>query len=852
MPDKKTTAILLTMTGMIVFSSGVCVNQKTSEIPEYYKFYNPKQIHETFIDLNSNGEMDLYEDPAMPVGDRVKDLLSRMTLEEKVMQLAMKKKLDSRLCRSCGGGGVSPAIERLGIPEFSWYADESLHGVQSIEEATMLPFSIGIAASWNTELVQNAYSAVGDEFRAAFNIGTTRGLGLVTWSPAVLEISRNKLYDRAPESYGEDPYLIGRMAVATIRGFQGEDEEIPYKKGICSAKHFIFCNAGSDEVPIGAEIEERIIREVIFPPYKAAVRDGNVGQIMSGASGWWEHDSSISRGGDPINFSPIILTGVLRDQWGFEGVVCADCGALGEADVGEAIEASALAMISGLNSNACGTTYSNNLPQAVEQGLVSDSIIDRNLGEMLRLRFILGLFDPLHMNPYNDYNREDNVLSEENIELTRQLARESIVLLKNDDGLLPLDRNSIKSIAVIGPAADDTSSLMPKDYNGTPPYFITPLAGIKNAVSPETEIRTSLTLNHEDAADVAQGADVAIVITGPDPAFESTAREDLGLPDGFLRILKTVKRTGTPTVAILVNGTPISTDWMVGNIPAILEAWYGGMEGGNAIADVLFGDYNPGGKLPWTFPKVGVGPLYYNYKPGEITYDETTYQWPFGYGLSYTKFEYSNLQISPKSTDSARIHISFEVKNVGQREGDAVVEFYLKDLESSVPVPLKELKGFERLALEPGESKTVKFTLKPDDISLLDKNMEYIVEPGAFEVMIGESCMDIVLSDTFEVMDQIKAVFEYENLEVSNDKVRPLEPFEVSATIIGTPGMEEGEIRLYVDGESVHSKKVCLKAGERRDISLVCEIDTTGIHRVTIGDLPEVEVTVRELLDIEV
>jgi beta-glucosidase len=814
------------------------------QLPEYYKFYHPKQIHETFIDLNSNGEMDLYEDPAVPVDDRVKDLLSRMTFEEKVMQLAMKKKLDSKLCRSCGGGGVSPAIERLGIPEFSWYADESLHGVQSIEKATMLPFSIGIAASWNTELVQNAYSAVGDEFRTAFNIGTTRGLGLVTWSPAVLEISRNKLYDRAPESYGEDPYLIGRMAVATIRGFQGEDDNIPYKKGICSAKHFIYCNAGSDEVPIGAEIEERIVREVIFPPYKAAVREGNVGQIMSGASGWWENEASIVRGGDPINFSPIILTGVLRDQWGFEGIVCADCGALGEADVGEAIEGSALAMIAGLNSNACGTTYSNNLLQAVEQGLVSDSIIDRNLGEMLRLRFILGLFDPLHMNPYNDYNREDNVLTEENIALTHQLARESIVLLKNDDNLLPLDRNSIKSIAVIGPAADDISSLMPKDYNGTPPYFITPLAGIKNAVSPETEIKTSLTLNHEDAADVARGADVAIVITGPDPAFESTAREDLGLPDGFLRILKTVKGTGTPTVAVLVNGTPISTDWMVKNIPAIVEAWYGGMEGGNAIADVLFGDYNPGGKLPWTFPKVDVGPLYYNYKPGEITYDETTYQWPFGYGLSYTKFKYSHLNISPKSTDNGKVTVSLEVTNAGQRTGDAVIQIYVKDLESSVPVPVRELKGFKRIALDAGQSKTVEFTLMPDDISLLDKNMEYVVEPGAFEVMIGESCMDIVLKDTFEVKTPIRAKFNYKNLEVSKSKVKPSEPFEVSATIVGTGGLEEGEVRLYVDGKQAKAKKVCLSSGETRHLSFVCEIDKAGIHKVTIGDLPGIELSV--------
>lgn len=822
-----------------------CKNaSEESGIPEAFKFYRQDQFHETFIDLNSNGEMDLYEDPEMPVDDRVKDLLSRLTLEEKVAQLAMKKKLGSKLCRSCGGGGVSPAIERLGIPEFSWYADESLHGVQSIEEATMLPFSIGIAASWNKELVQDAYSAVGDEFRTAFNVGTTRGLGLVTWSPAVLEISRNKLYDRAPETYGEDPYLIGRMAVATIRGFQGEDDDIPYKKGICSAKHFIYCNAGSDEVPIGAEIEERIVREAIFPPYKAAVREGNVGQIMSGASGWWEDEASIVRGGDPINFSPIILTGVLRDQWGFEGIVCADCGALGEADVGELIEGSALAMIAGLNSNACGTSYSNNLPLAVEQGLVSDSILDRNLGEMLRLRFILGLFDPLHMNPYNDYNREDHVLTEENIALTRQLARESIVLLKNDDNLLPLDRSNIKSIAVIGPAADDKSSLMPKDYNGIPPYIITPLSGIMNAASPETEIRTSLTLNHEDAADVARGTDVAILIIGPDPAFESTAREDLGLPDGFFRILKTVKDTGTPTIAVLVNGTPISTDWMVENIPAIVEAWYGGMEGGNAIADVLFGDYNPGGKLPWTFPKVGVGPLYYNYKPGEITYDETTYQWPFGYGLSYTDFEYSDLQVSNELSDNGQLRISVNVNNVGDREGDAVVELFVSDLEASIPVPIKELRGFERVPMKAGESKTVEFTLSPDDISLLDEDLSPVVEAGIFEVMIGESSEDIVLKESFEVTESIKAIFEYSDLILSKNEVKVSEENQVSAIVTGTKGLEEGEVRLFVEGKLSETKKMCLGEGESRRISFSLENKEPGKYMVTIGDLPALEVSV--------
>jgi len=739
-----------------------------AQLPEYYKYYSPEQIHDTWIDLNNNGVMDTYENTKLPIEQRVEDLLSRLTLDEKVLQIAMLKKLRGKGCESCGDGGISPAIDRLGIPEFSWYVDESLHGIQGFEPATVLPFSIGIAATWDEDLVHKGYTAIGDEFRAAFNVASLRGPGLVTWSPVVLEIPRNKKYDRAPETYGEDPYLTSHLAVATIRGFQGEDDNIPYKKGICTAKHYVYCNAGSDEVPLGAPIEERITREVIFPPYKAAIREGNVGQIMTGAHGW---DNTPHLRGDPINYSRIMITEVLREQWGFRGIVCSDCGGLGESGVGEDLIGAAPALNTGVDSNACGTTYSNNLQQAVKEGLVRLSAIDQTIRRMLDIRFQLGLFDPPQMSPYNDFSPEEKILTKEHIELALQMARESIILLKNENNLLPLDRKSMHSIAVIGPNADNIRSLAPLDYNGTPPYWVTPLKGIKNAVAPGTELRTSLSFDLDKAISAAKGADVAIVITGPDPAFESTSRVNLSLPEGFVPLLEAVESTGTPTVAVLVNGTPISSDWMKEHIPAIVEAWYGGMEGGNAIAEVLFGDYNPGGKLPWTYPLVGVGPSYYNYKPGEITYDESTYLWPFGYGLSYTEFEYSNLQISPKSTDSGNVKISVDVKNVGDRKGDAVVEIYLRDVEASVPVPVKKLRGFNRMMLEPGESKTVEFTLKPDDISLLDKNLEPVVEPGTFEVMIGESCKDIVLKDTFDVIAPIRAEFEYKNLQVSKKEL---------------------------------------------------------------------------------
>lgn len=827
--------------GLTALGVAAFIPSQDVQPPEYYKDYSPKQIHDSWIDLNNDGVMDPYENTKLPLEQRVEDLLSRMTLDEKVHQIALLKKLRGERCDSCGDGGVSPAIDRMGLPEFSWYVDESLHGVQSFKPATVFPFSIGIAATWNEKLVHEAYSAVGDEFRAAFNVGGLRGSGLVTWSPVVLEIPRNKKYDRSPETCGEDPYLTSRLAVATVRGFQGEDDNIPYKKGICTAKHYVYCNAGSDEIPLGAPIEERITREVIFPPYKAVVREGNVGQIMTGAHGW---DNAPHLGGDPINYSPVMLGEVLREQWGFKGIVCGDCGALGEAGVDENLIGAATALNMGVDSNACGTTYSNNLPQAVKKDLVNLSAIDQTIRRMLRIRFQLGLFDPPQMNPYNNFSPKDYILTEKHIALALQVARESIVLLKNANQVLPLDRKSIQSIAVIGPNADNVRSLIPRDYNGTPPYWITPLKGIQNAVASGTEVRVSLSFDLEKAVKAAQGVDVAVVITGPDPAFESTARENLDLPEGFLPLLQAVESTGTPTVAVLVNGTPISSDWMKAHIPAIVEAWYGGMEGGNAIAQVLFGDYNPGGKLPWTYPRGDVGPTYYNYKPGEINYDESTLLWPFGYGLSYTEFEYSNLKISPKSTASGTLKVSLELKNIGKREGDAVVEMYLRDVEASLPVPVKQLRGFKRVGLKPGESKTVEFILQPDDISLLDTNLETIVEPGTFEVMIGESCEDIVLKETFEVTAPIRAKFKYQNLKVSKTKVRPLELFEVAATVIGTGGMEEGDVRLFIDGKPVESKKVCLASGETREISFTCTIGISGAHTVTISDLPGTEVSV--------
>ena len=841
---KRTGLVIVMVVALAVLSFAPLVISQTSsqaaQLPEYYEFYSPEQFHDTWMDCDNDEVIDPYENTELPIEARVEDLLSRMTLDEKVSQIP---------------ANPTPAIDRLGIPGFNWYADESLHGVAAMAPATVLPFNLAIAATYDEDLIHEAFSAIGDEFRAAFNMGQLRGLGLVTWSPSVVDINRDMRWQRASESYGEDPCLTSRMVVAATRGFQGEDDDIPYEKAIVTAKHYV-----ANKAPLGRDFlrpdlvgpaDERTTREISLIPYKAAIREGNVGQIMTAFLGhglYWDNV--------PCSYSRDLLTEVLRDQWGFDGFVCADCGAI-DGSMGNYaapeitktfVGATKVALEAGVDSNACGSNYGKYLAKAVEDGIVDENTIDQTLRRLLSIRFQLGLFDPPGMSPYNDLFA-DNVLTAEHIELALQTARESIVLLKNEGNLLPLDKESIRSIAVIGPNANDPKTLY-GCFTGTPPHWVTPLEGIQNAVAPETEVRVVTELDLQAAINAAEESDVAIVVVGPDQGAEGTSRTDLSLeniPDGEfqLEVLQAVYNTGTPTVVVIVNGTPISSDWMKEHIPAIVEALYGGMEGGTALAEVLFGDYNPGGKLPFTIPSEDAElPIYYNHN-GELTYDESTYLWPFGYGLSYTEFEYDSLVVSPKSTDSGNVQVSVDVKNVGNRKGDAVVELYVRDVEASVPVPVKQLKRFDRVALEPGESKTVEFVLKPDDISLLDENLEYVVEPGTFDVIICNSSMDIVLRDNFEVTAPIRAKFEYENLEVSESELDPDEPFEVSATIVGIGGMEEGEVRLYVDDNPVDSRKVCLASGETRDISpFTLRLYEGGTHSVTIGDLPSVTLTV--------
>jgi beta-glucosidase len=498
--------------------------------------------------------------------------------------------------------------------------------------------------------------------------------------------------------------------------------------------------------------------------------------------------------GEPCCASKTLLQDILRDEWGFDGYVVSDCGAIGDIFKTHRVaktaqEAAALAVGAGCDLN-CGEAYGA-LLTAVEQGLISEEIIDRAVKRLFTARFRLGMFDPPEMVPYARIPFDVNDCQGHR-ELTLQTARESIVLLKNENDFLPLDKN-LKSIAVIGPNADDVQVLL-GNYHGTPSQAVTPLEGIRNRVSPQTEvfhtmgcgIRGDSSEGFAEATELARKSDVAIVVVGLSQKMEGEEgqeegvaegqssqgdRTDLALPGAQQDLLKAIHATGTPLVVVLINGSALSVNWASEHAAAIVEAWYPGEEGGTAIADVLFGDYNPGGRLPVTFYKsLDQLPPFTDYTMEGRTYryfrEEPLF--PFGYGLSYTEFKYSNLEVRPKKVAPGKnVEISMQVENIGGRSGDEVVQLYLTDVVASVPVPIRQLQGFERIPLAAGEKKTVRFTLTSGQMSLIDARGNRVVEPGEFMVAVGgnqptgegktEGQFN-VLTESFEVTGEVMEV----------------------------------------------------------------------------------------------
>lgn len=697
---------------------------------------------------------EIYKDHRQPLEARVKDMVSRMTLEEKVAQM----------------GYGAPALERLGIPAYNWW-NECLHGVARAGLATVFPQAIGMAATWNIELIHRVATAIGDEGRAKHHEFARQGerkiyQGLTFWTPNV-NIFRDPRWGRGQETYGEDPYLTSALGVTFVRALQGDHPT--YMKTAACAKHYaVHSGPEADRHRFDAIASERDMRDTYLPAFEILVREADVESVMGAYN---------RTNGEACCASPTLLQKILREEWGFEGHVVSDCWAIRDIyrDHGLAstpAEAAALAVNAGCDLN-CGDTYPY-LVEAVQQGLISEETITRATERLFTTRFKLGMFDPPELVEYAQIPYEVND-SEAHKALALETARQSMVLLKNADNFLPLDK-TIKSIAVIGPNAD-WDEVFWGNYNGFPSYTVTALQGIRDAVSPETTVTyaqgcTIADMDSdgiEEAVRIASEADVAILVMGLSQEMEGEEgqhistqsdrrsqgdRTDIAMPGVQEDLLKAVYATGTPMVLVLVNGSAIAVNWADENVPAILEAWYPGQAGGTAIADVLFGDHNPAGRLPVTFYKsVDQLPAFEDYNMAGRTYRYMTEEplYAFGHGLSYTRFLYDNLNIAfQPGSDSLRI--SAEVSNVGGVDGEEVVQLYVRDVEASEPRPNLELKGFARVAFAAGETKTISFDLHVSQLSFY-KDGAYVVEPGEFEVMVGASSADHRLRGTFWVTE---------------------------------------------------------------------------------------------------
>ena len=707
------------------------------------------------------------------VEQRVNALLAQMTLEEKLgqlqqldgegngnfrpehLELVRKGLLGSTL--NVRGAQRTNQLQRVAVNESRLkipilFGFDVIHGYR-----TIVPIPLGEASSWDPSLAERSTAVAAQE---ANNAGLRW-----TFAPMV-DIARDPRWGRITEGAGEDPYLGAAFARARVRGFQGADYSAPDKILAC-AKHFVAYGAAEGGRDYNTtDLSENTLREIYFPPFKAAV-DAGVGTLMS---------SFNAINGVPASANPFTLTKVLRQEWKFDGFVVSDYTSVKEL-INHGIaaneeEAAAAALNAGVDMEMVSRSYNAFGPQLLKQNKLTTATIDEAVRRILRIKFRLGLFD----HPFTDEAAEPNsLLRPESIRLAREIAGRSMVLLKNDRDVLPLAKN-VGSIAVIGPLADDRRA--PLGWwagDGKEENTVTPLAGIKAKVSAQTrvayakgcDVKGESTAGFEEAVNLAKQSDVALIFVGElaEMVGEAASRSSLDLPGRQLELVQAIHATGKPTIVVLVNGRPLSIGWVVNNVPAILESWMGGSQSGNAIADILFGDVNPGGKLPVTFPRtVGQVPMYYNYmNTGRPPEEQNRYTskyidlpwtplFPFGYGLSYTKFKFSNPQLNtPRIDINGKLTVSVEVENVGRRAGDEVVQLYIRDPVATMTRPVKELKGFQRVTLQPGEKRRVEFTLGHEELAFWNREMRYVVEPGEFKVMIGPNSADVVEAK-FEVV----------------------------------------------------------------------------------------------------
>ena len=693
------------------------------------------------ITISLSGQEFPFRNSNLPVDERASDIVSRLSLEEKVLQML----------------NDAPAIEKLGIPSYNWW-NECLHGIGRTEyKVTVFPQAIGMAASWNTPLIRDVANAISDEGRAIYNDASSKGNysiyhGLTYWTPNI-NIFRDPRWGRGQETYGEDPFLTGAIGKAFVRGLQGDHPK--YLKAAACAKHYaVHSGPENTRHTFNTFVTEFDLWDTYLPAFRDLIVDAKVAGVMCAYNAY---------SGEPCCGNNLLMQQILRDKWDFTGYVTSDCGAIDDfyrhhKTHPDAKFASADAVFNGTDLD-CGQDAYRGLIDAVKTGLITEEQIDISLKRLFSIRLRLGLFDPKEEVEYAKIPL--SVLeSPKHKDLALKMTRESIVLLKNENNFLPLSKK-LKKIAIVGPNADNETAVL-GNYNGFPTEIMTPYKALKNKLK-NTEIIYEKGIdfvkpseNHEaevsSLIDRLKGMDVVIYVGGISPELEGEEmpvniegftggdRTSIKLPRIQTDFMKALKSANIPTVFVMMTGSAIATEWESANILAILNVWYGGQDAGTAIMDVLFGDYNPSGRLPVTFyAKDSDLPAFNSYEMKNRTYryfdGEVLY--PFGYGLSYAKFEYSSIQMPENVNAGVAVDVSVNVKNTGKTEGKEVVQLYMSYPSSKSQTPMYSLKGFEKIHLKSGENRTITFKLSAKDFALSDEYGMQKVRPGERKLYIG-------------------------------------------------------------------------------------------------------------------
>ena len=864
----------------LLLGSGTLLSaQKTTKVPAHYKPVKSEMYRKSWIDFNKNGVKDIYEDPAATLDDRIENLLQQMTLEEKTCQMVtlygykrvLKDDLPTpewkQMLWKDGIGAIDEHLNgfqqwglppsdnenvwpasrhawalnevqrffvedtRLGIPVD--FTNEGIRGVESYK-ATNFPTQLGLGHTWNRELIRQVGLITGREARM---------LGYTNVYAPILDVGRDQRWGRYEEVYGESPYLVAELGIEMVRGLQHNHQVA------ATAKHFAAYsnNKGAREgmSRVDPQMSPREVENIHIYPFKRVIREAGLLGIMSSYN---DYD------GIPVQGSYYWLTTRLRQEMGFRGYVVSDSDAVEylytkhntAKDMKEAVRQSVEAGLNVRCTFRSPDSFVLPLRELVKEGGLSEEVINDRVRDILRVKFLIGLFDSPYQTDLAGADNEVEKAANEAVAL--QASRESVVLLKNADNTLPLNIDKIKKIAVCGPNADEEGYAL-THYGPLAVEVTTVLEGIREKAQgkaevlytkgcdlvdahwPESEI-IEYPLTPDEQAEIdraaanARQADVAVVVLGGGQRTcgENKSRTSLELPGRQLKLLQAVQATGKPVVLVLINGRPLSVNWADKFVPAILEAWYPGAKGGTAVADILFGDYNPGGKLTVTFPKtVGQIPFNFPCKPasqidggknpgadGNMSRINGAL-YPFGYGLSYTTFEYSDLEISPKViTPDQKATVRLKVTNTGKRAGDEVVQLYTHDILSSITTYEKNLAGFERIRLKPGETKEVTFTLDRKHLELLNADMKWIVEPGEFAIMAGASSEDIRLNGILTVED-------YRSRLHALESQKPVSPVTASTDMENAPNVLDGKISTVWQGNKGDYITFALKNGAKVD-----------------------------------